>query len=94
MILKYRQKSQRSGHRTMDLRLKPEPGQGMMQRILEFIQKQILYKEYSYTMNKYFNTTYILTLYYYINKIKTYTNIDNKTTKRKVNIHIHTLSLK
>ena len=45
-------------------------------------------------MNKYFNTTYILTLYYYINKIKTYTNIDNKTTKRNVNIHIHTLSLK
>ena len=45
-------------------------------------------------MNKYFNTTYILTLYYYINKIKTYTKIYNKTTKRKVNIHIHTLSLK
>ena len=75
----------------MDLRLKPEPGQGMMQRILEFIQKQILCEELSYTMNKYNNTTYIYQLY--INKrLILYIRIYNKHTKKyKVHIHLHNM---
>ena len=50
MILYTKIQKKMTAEWTPDLRLKPEPGNEMIQRIIEFIQKQILYKEESYTM--------------------------------------------